>query len=79
MALKDDLRTQVKSTFEEAWTTRDGTVVPGTNDIKLKNDGVNLDATVIYADLSESTAMVDKKSRPSLPKSTKTISTALDG
>jgi class 3 adenylate cyclase len=61
MALKDDLRTQVKSTFKEAWTTRDGTVVPGTGDIKLNNDGVNLDATVLYADLSESTAMVDKK------------------
>lgn len=61
MAIGDDLRTQVRSTFQAAWTTRDGTVVPAPADIKLSNDGVNLDATVLYADLSESTQMVDTK------------------
>ncbi len=61
MAISDDLRTQVRNTFQTAWTTRDGTVVPATADVKLSNDGVNLDATVLYADLSESTQMVDSK------------------
>ncbi|MET4594562.1 MULTISPECIES: adenylate/guanylate cyclase domain-containing protein [unclassified Sphingomonas] len=61
MAIGDDLRTQVRNTFQTAWTTRDGTVVPATADVKLSNDGVNLDATVLYADLSESTQMVDSK------------------
>lgn len=61
MAIGDDLRTQVRNTFQSAWTTRDGTVVPATADVKLSNDGVNLDATVLYADLSESTRMVDSK------------------
>ena len=61
MALKDDLRTSVQTTFKTAWTTRDGTVVPTTDSVKLSNDGIRLDATVMYADLSESTAMVDSK------------------
>lgn len=62
MSIGDELRAQVRSTFKSAWTTRDGTVVPVPVDIKLNNDGVNLDATVLYADLSESTRMVDSKS-----------------
>ena len=61
MTLKDDLKSDVSAVFRSVWTERNGTVVPSTADIKLANDGVNLAATVLYADLSDSTKMVDKR------------------
>lgn len=61
MALKDDLESDVSTIFKSAWSERDGTVVPSTADIKLANDGVKLTATVLYADLSDSTKLVDQK------------------
>jgi class 3 adenylate cyclase len=59
MALSDDLKTTVKNIFKEAWTQRDGQVVPEPEDLKLGNDAVNLEATVLYADMSGSTTLVD--------------------
>lgn len=61
MALKDDLENEVAEIFRSQWTTRDGQVVPSPTDVKLKNDAVKLNGTVLYADLSESTAMVKSK------------------
>jgi class 3 adenylate cyclase len=63
MSLKEDLETSVAKIFKDQWTTRDGTVVPESDDLKLGNDAVLLDATVLYADLASSTAMVDRKSK----------------
>ncbi|WP_336801995.1 adenylate/guanylate cyclase domain-containing protein [Kaistia sp. MMO-174] len=59
MALLDDLTNSVKTTFAASWSTRNGTVVPVDTDLSLGNDGVKLTATVLYADLSESTKLVD--------------------
>lgn len=59
MGLKDDLESDVVKIFKTQWTTRDGVVVPEYTDIKLSNDGVDLDATILYADLDSSTSMVD--------------------
>jgi class 3 adenylate cyclase len=59
LALKDDLEAEVKKIFREVWTERDGTVVPEPKDLKLGNDAVNLEATVLYADMSGSTHLVD--------------------
>jgi class 3 adenylate cyclase len=61
VSLKDDLEAEVKKIFQETWTQRDGEVVPEPEDLKLGNDGVNLDATVLYADISGSTRLVDSK------------------
>lgn len=61
MGLKDDLTGAVKKIFADQWTTRDGQVVPESENIGLGNDGVKLDGTVLYADLSASTALVDTK------------------
>lgn len=58
MTLKDDLQGQVDTIFKSAWTTRDGQVVPDPDDVKLSNDAVKLVGAVLYADLSQSTAMV---------------------
>lgn len=60
MALKADLEEAVAKIFRERWETRDGYVVPAVNDLKLGNDGVNLDAVVLYADMSDSTKLVDE-------------------
>jgi len=61
MGLADDLTSEVKTIFRSQWTVRDGEVVPDTPDIKLGNEGVTLDATVLYADIDGSTSMVDSK------------------
>lgn len=60
MSLGDDLQTEVKKLFRDAWTTRDGRVVPESEDVKLGNDAVKLDGTVLYADLDGSTNLVDR-------------------
>jgi len=60
MSLGDDLQTEVKKIFRDAWTTRDGRVVPESEDLKLGNDAVKLDGTVLYADLDGSTNLVDR-------------------
>ena len=61
MSLKDDLEKNVKCIFSEQWSQRDGQVVPSYEDLKLENDAVNLDGVVLYADMSESTKLVDSK------------------
>jgi class 3 adenylate cyclase len=60
MALSDDLTTYVKTTFQAQWKTRKGQIVPDPEALKLSNDAIEFErATVLYADLSGSTSMVD--------------------
>ena len=59
MALYDDLASTVKTIFHDAWTERNGAVVPESENLKMSNDAVKLDAAVLYADLSASTKLVD--------------------
>lgn len=63
MALKSDLESRVSTIFKTVWTERNGQVVPAPEDLTLGNDAVKLEATVLYADLAESTAMVNKKTK----------------
>lgn len=63
MALIDDLRREVEQIFRSTWTSRDGNVVPESENIKLGNDAVELDGTVLYADLAASTLLVDTQTR----------------
>jgi len=60
MALKDDLESEVAKIFKDQWKTSDGKVVPEPEDLILGNEAIKLSATVVYADLSGSTNMVDK-------------------
>lgn len=64
MGLKADLESEVAEIFRTVWTERDGQVVPNDDAIKMGNDGVNLDATVLYADISDSTKLVDHYKKP---------------
>lgn len=59
MGLKDNLETEVAESFNNKWEERQGEVVPEDVNLKLGNDAVNLDATVLYADLADSTKLVD--------------------
>lgn len=59
MGLKEDLKKEVVDILSSQWTTRDGQVIPAPEDLALGNDAVALDATVLYADISGSTSMVD--------------------
>lgn len=59
MGMTDDLNAEVNKIIKEQWTTTDGRVVPETENIELGNKGVILDATCLYADLAESTNLVN--------------------
>ena len=59
MPLTGDLTQEVKNIFGTFWQERDGQKVPEAEDVKLGNDAVKLQATVLYADLAESTNLVD--------------------
>jgi hypothetical protein len=59
MALKEDLEVAVKKIFHDSWDSRVGRIVPVPEDLGLGNDAVKLDATVLYADIADSTKLVD--------------------
>jgi class 3 adenylate cyclase len=59
MALNDDLQKEIAAIFRAAWDRRDGTVVPADDSLRLGNDAIELDATILYADLADSTKLVD--------------------
>jgi class 3 adenylate cyclase len=61
MTFISDLEQQVKMFFTKRWTRRDGVVVPEADDVSLSNDGVDLQAAVLYADLADSSQLVSSK------------------
>lgn len=63
MALKDDLEKDVNAILTQDWDIRDGQVVPETEDVALAGGAVKLTATMLYADLADSTelAMYDRR------------------
>jgi class 3 adenylate cyclase len=62
VGLKDDLSREVGTIFGSRWTERDGVKVPESEEVGLGNIAVKLSATVLYADLASSTALVDGES-----------------
>jgi class 3 adenylate cyclase len=62
VALKEDLEKSVGEIFRSRWDERDGNVVPDEDSVGLGNDAIKLDATVLYADLADSTKLVDNYS-----------------
>jgi class 3 adenylate cyclase len=59
MSFGEDLQAEVKNIFRDVWSKRDGYIVPESNSLKLGNDAVELEATVLYADMARSTILVD--------------------
>lgn len=60
MTLKDDLAAFVRDTFHSAWDAREGRKVPDDTSLTLKNEAIKIDGAILYADLADSTVMVDK-------------------
>jgi len=58
MGISENLIADVKNIFSEKWTTTEGRVVPETENIALGNAGIELEGTVLYADLEDSTGLV---------------------
>ena len=63
MAIADDLTNDIDSVLSQTWDIRDGTTVPTTETVVLAGGGVKLTATMLYADLADSTelAMWDRR------------------
>ncbi len=59
MGLKSDLESDVSDIYTNKWTRRDGRKVPDDSDLKSGNDAVDIEATILYTDLDESTKLVD--------------------
>jgi hypothetical protein len=62
MTFKTDLEREVKEIFASTWKEREGKVVPDPEGLSLGNDAVKLNATVLYADMADSTDLVDSYS-----------------
>jgi adenylate cyclase len=55
--LEDELAKEVDSIIKASWELRDGQVIPETQDLKLSNSGVKIQATILYSDLADSTEL----------------------
>jgi adenylate cyclase len=56
MSLEDELSKSVSRIIQQSWDVRDGRTVPDT-DVALEGGAVRLDATVLYADLAQSSRL----------------------
>jgi class 3 adenylate cyclase len=59
VGLGEDIKSDVVQIFRGQWSKKDGRSVPDSPDIQLGNEAVILEGTVLYADLSRSTQLVD--------------------
>lgn len=57
MTLSDELSEEVSNILSQSWDIREGRVVPSTDDVILAGGAVKLDATVLYADLVQSSKL----------------------
>ncbi|MGH7381287.1 MAG: adenylate/guanylate cyclase domain-containing protein [Candidatus Methylomirabilales bacterium] len=63
MSLADELKKAVNETLYTKWDIRDGRTVPATENVALAGGGVELDATVLYADLAQSSRLASELDR----------------
>jgi class 3 adenylate cyclase len=54
-----EILSEIESIFDTKWKARDGRTVPDTDSVTLGNDAIKLEGTVLYADLADSTQLVD--------------------
>ena len=59
MSLVEDYSNAVEEIFKQQWSVQEGKKVPESEDLALGNDAVKLNGTVLYADLDDSTNLVD--------------------
>lgn len=56
MSLKDEIESAVMKIIRQAWDIRDGRIVPD-EEVALEGGAVRLDATVLYADMAQSSKL----------------------
>lgn len=54
-----DILAEIRGIFKTTWNTREGKQVPDAEDIALGNEAVQLEGTVLYADMADSTELVN--------------------
>jgi|SRR5208282_3428702 len=59
MKTADEIIAELKQILTTKWQKREGTQVPEAEDLKLGNDAVELEGTVLYADMADSTDLVN--------------------
>ena len=64
MTFQADLKKEVHAIFALEWNERVGKVVPDPKSLSPGNDAVKLNATVLYADMADSTDLVDHHEHP---------------
>jgi class 3 adenylate cyclase len=57
LAIADDVESGIDDILTPNWSITDGTKVPKTEDIVLRNGAVKLEATYVYADMADSTGL----------------------
>ena len=57
MGMKDELTSNINEIVSQTWNIRDGKVVPESEDVAFAGGGVKLTATILYADLADSTGL----------------------
>lgn len=55
----EDILKEIRAVFGKKWSTREGRQVPEAEDLALGNDAVTLSGTVLYADMADSTGLVN--------------------
>lgn len=68
MGLAEDIKVASKSIVGASWDIRDGRVVPTTDDVKLADGAVRLDAVYLYADMADSTGLARDFTRETAAK-----------
>jgi class 3 adenylate cyclase len=59
MKTSKEIMADVREILSTKWQTREGRKVPEAEDVRLGNDAVKLKGTVLYADLNDSTGLVN--------------------
>jgi len=57
MSFLEDLDSGVENVLRSPWDLRDGQVVPSSDGVALNGGGVHLNATILYADLAQSSKL----------------------
>ncbi|EMS81744.1 adenylate/guanylate cyclase domain-containing protein [Desulfotignum phosphitoxidans] len=73
MPLINDLKNDVQAIINKTWNKRTGQVVPASNDVALAGGAVELEATMLYADLANSSKMAKELDRRVAAKILKTF------
>lgn len=60
----NEILSEISRILKDPWSIREGRKVPDTDSLQLGNDAVTLEATVIYADMADSTKLVNEFKSP---------------